>query len=305
MPPLMTYEPSGRFHPAALIGLPLLTAISSSVLAWFYVWAAWHCPVVVLRAFLPAVWGFLTGLIAALGVYWFNVRNPKAAVVLALSGALAGYAMSWVFWTDLALSVPEIAFYVRKMTSFHETQLTGEYFERITDIILDPGRIIAAAKITYGQGLWEVFRSGRNFTGPLLAAVWLGEAAIYFIFMAYKSRIQAALPFSETSLCWLVKQPLPGVAWLPEGSEAVIDRVKNGDVNDLKVAPIEKKAVKSSHLVVKLSISENSEDWSFISVTHMKIRKKGGLEPDVLIKNLAINSTLARTLNTRYSLDQT
>ena len=36
MHPLMTYVPSGRIHPAGLFGLPLLTALGSSVLAYYY-----------------------------------------------------------------------------------------------------------------------------------------------------------------------------------------------------------------------------------------------------------------------------
>ena len=299
MPLLMTYEPSGKIHPAGLLGLPLFVALGSSVLAWLYVLGAWYGPVLP-RPLLTVAWGLATGFWAGLGVYCFNVRGPKLAVVLALVGALAGYALSWAFWTERALSVPEVAFYVRKTTTFHEARQAGDYFEKITDIILDPARITAAAKAAHDQGLWEVFRSGRNFTGGLLLLVWLGEATLYFGLVIFKSRAAAKRPFSETGRYWLKRQNLPAVAGLPEGSEPVIDRIKNGDANYLNVAPREKKGLKSSHLALNLFWPKNQDDLAFLSVTHMKIGRKGRLEPIKLVENLAISSQMAKVVKTRF-----
>ena len=300
MPLLMTYEPSGKIHPAGLFGLPLLAAISSSVLACFYIWAAWHCPVVILRAFLPAVWGLLTGIFAGLGVYWFNIRSPKLAVVLSLAGALAGYALSWALWTDLALSRPDLAFFVKKTAAGYRGDLAGNILDRSVALILNPDRIINAAKFAYDHGLWEVFRSGRNFTGPALIVIWLAEAALYFTPVAYKSLVAAGRPFSESANSWLMKQPLPGIADLPEGSELAIGRIKNGDVSYLNIAPREKKGLKSSHLVLTLFTPEEPDDWSFVSVTHMRVSKRGRLEPEELVRNLAINPQMARSLKSRF-----
>ena len=299
MPLLMTYEPSGKIHPAGLLGLPLFMALGSSVLAWLYVLGTWYGPVLP-RPLLTVAWGLATGFWAGLGIYCFNVRGPKLAVVLVLIGALTGYALSWAFWTERALSLPEVAFYVRKTTTFQEAGQAGDYFGKITDIILDPARIMAAAKAAHDQGLWEVFRSGRNFTGELLLLVWLGEAALYFGLVVYKSRAAARRPFSEIGGYWLKRQNLPAAAGLPEGSEVVIDRIKNGDVNYLGAAPREKKSNKSSHLVLQLFTAKKPGDRSFVSVTHMKIGRRGRLEPKKLVENLAVDSKMAETLKTRF-----
>ena len=302
MPLLMTYEPSGKIHPAGLLGLPLFVAMGSSVLAYFYVLGAWYGPVPP-RPLLTVAWGLATGFWAGLGIYCFNVRSPKLAVVLALIGALTGYALSWAFWTEKALSLSEVAFYVSKTSASHHMRQAGDYFGKITDIIMDPSRIIAAAKAAYDQGLWEIFRSGRNFAGLSLTLIWLGEAGLYFGLAACKSLAAAKRPFSETGGYWLKRQNLPAVAGLPEGSEVVIDRIKNGDANYLNIAPREKKGLKSSHLTLTLFSPKNQDDQAFLSVTHMKIGRKGRLEPVKLVENLAISFQMAQVVKTRFGPD--
>lgn len=298
MPLLMTYEPSGRIHPAGLFGLPLLAALSSAVPAYYYVLAAWYCPVLP-RPLLTVGWGLATAFFAGLGVYGFNARGPKLAMILALAGSLVGYALSWVFWSYLVLNLTDL---ISASGGRRALPLTPGWVEvdEIIRLAENPGQIIQAASAVYNQGLWEIFSSGRKFSGPYLNVIWFLEAAIYFMIVALASQARAGRPFSETGGFWLTRHDLPGAAGLPEGSEVVIDRIRNGDVNYLGVAPVEKKNLKSSYLILELFTPEKPDEWAFVTVTYIKIRKKGRLEPEKLIQHLAIRPRMAEVVRSRF-----
>lgn len=179
------YRPSGRFNPAAILGLPLLIALGGAALAWPLAWFNYSGYAVSGPRLLAAllVWSLLTGWLARLGVRLFKVRGVGPALFLSILGAGLAWAAAWpAIHHFYGSSLNLLDFLVKRLEG---------------GLVVNIDHLLRLGK--YGGPDYRLFQ------GVWLLIWWLAELAFYCLLVGEMAAAQARQPFSETSGRWYQK----------------------------------------------------------------------------------------------------
>jgi hypothetical protein len=173
--------------PAAIILVPVLSAIVSTILAPLYAALIMYCPFIYVNALLVVAYATLTGLAAGAAVRIGRVRMPLAAAFLALLGAWIGFYFSWCVWLSILayFNTPEFPGFGPAMEFFKEPGIW-------LSAAAKPGEVIEFAREINSTGIWSFgSNSDRTISGMILLAVWAVEFLL-FSFFALKSAYTSA-----------------------------------------------------------------------------------------------------------------
>ena len=297
-----SYQPSGRFSAAGLIGLPLVAGLSSIILAIVYVLAVWFIPIIYLNFLAPIVWGILVAVCAGLVIKKFKMRAPMLAALLSCLGAVLGYVAAWVLWVDMVFNMGEAVSLGSRM-GFAKT---GFNVGEIISLLLNPKEFIMTIKEINSIGTWSIGRGQSGaVSGLFLTIVWAIEALIYFGAIAGATYAKSAAPFSEETEEWLKEIALPRAAAVPmEESQfqSMENALKSGDISQLLKASPENMPDMNSHLKMVLFVGGEHEKH-YINITLAKVtlgKKKSEVKDTSWIKHLAVTSAQSRELQSIF-----
>ncbi|MDR1035361.1 MAG: hypothetical protein LBT40_01920 [Deltaproteobacteria bacterium] len=292
------YKPSGKV-PGSSALIVVAAAAAGSVLAPLYAACSLYVPVIYANMVLVCLYGWLTGKGAGLAVRASATLNPRAAGLLALPGALAGFALSWAAWMGLFLKfghadfpgAGEIAAYLSRPGGW-------------AALLAEPWRFLDSLKEIYETGLWTVsFRnsSGSELKGGHLLVVWILELAIYLAFAAGASAKAARVPYSQEAGAFLREERrLPRAVALPEEPGyyvQVLGAICSGDLAYISTAPQTEPGAFGFY--VTLHSHENSP-WGTADVTRIAMRGKKK-ETMVLAADVILPVSAMETLRERLS----
>ncbi|MDR1656710.1 MAG: hypothetical protein LBT47_04005 [Deltaproteobacteria bacterium] len=282
-----SYEPSGKFASAAIIMVPLVTAIASVILGVGYAFASWHNPIIYIGVVLPFLWALLVTLLAGWTLSVFPVRNSALAILLGLVGVLPGYAVETATWLALYLnqSPDPITFGTgRKSLSI---ALSSVSIEDVWLLLSNFRETFPFLLEVINEGVWSL--SGNSVSGMAYKAIWAAELLIFLFFIGSNYRSLANRPFSEDEGKFLKKKIMPKVLMFPEGPDDPLTKLQNGDIGYIFVGP-EETDLSEPHLKVTLFSLEDvdlPEGYLTVSTVVYSGKKKEKKE-SVLLREAGI-----------------
>jgi hypothetical protein len=182
------YRHSGRFSPAGWISAAATSLLPASILAFVYAYGIIYIPLVYGNILLCLAYGFAIGAVASLLLVHFKVRNGPAAYAAVVLAALGGYYLSWAVW---------IAHHLRGT----DLGITAGL------LIRKPRAMWALMELMNTTGTWSIGRAAStgahdSVSGPLLWAVWAGEALIILGTSLWIVRGKMSRPFCEGCDAW-------------------------------------------------------------------------------------------------------
>ncbi|MDR1079428.1 MAG: hypothetical protein LBQ79_00315 [Deltaproteobacteria bacterium] len=235
------YRPSGKV-PGTSVLIVLAAAAAGGALAPLYAAASLYVPLIYVNIVpLVALYGWLTGKAAGLAARATVTLNPRAAGLLALPGALAGFALSWAAWMGL------LHMFGHGHVRFPGAGAILGYLSSPggwASLLAEPGAFLDSVREVYETGLWTIgSRSscGSELKGFHLLAVWTAELAIYLAFAAGAAANAARTPYSPEAGAFLrAERQLPlGVATPEEPGQTlqVYGAMSIGNLEHLFSAP--------------------------------------------------------------------
>ena len=181
------YHHSGQVNPAGVVAALMAGVVAAAVMAVPYAYADKYCPEVHLNGLICGLFGLALGVVPALMLKRFKVRNlPVSLAVIALVAAAGLYA-SWAAW---------------------EAILMRHGLSNLPRLIVHPDAVVAIARDINGVGTWGIGSmgstpTGGNTTGWFLAFIWLAEAAtLVGVALLVGRSMLAGKPFCDACDRW-------------------------------------------------------------------------------------------------------
>jgi hypothetical protein len=288
------YQPSGKFSPAAIIFVPLVTSIVSSIIGIAYAYITWYNPIIYLGFLFPFLYSFV--------VYFFSnwtldvtpVRNNVLAFVLFFIGGVVGYEFHSLVWLNLFISKTDTVYQFGGSNPFSVVVSTVNWkllFEELFNLEYSTVYLL----MVIDNGVWTIF--GKTVMGLPYRLVWLAEFLFYTVTLAILCRNAARKPFCELIGHYLPKITLPHLLRVPYELDALKYSFEKGEYGYVMVADIEPDK-RYNHLRVDLYYLDEVED-AFLTVT-LVTHEKNKKEETKLIEYAGIPKIQADRLISRY-----
>ena len=174
-PGALYYKPSGKFHPTALLFLPLAGLPAALLAGIIYGYATYWNPFIYLGFLLALGAGFLIAFALNLGVLAGRVRSPLLVFLFAVLMALCAEYVQWSFFLYAG--------------------------GKLAALPANPAEVLKGIQAIAGEGLWTI----RQYkpTGALLYTVWGLEALLLLVSPLIFSRKTGRQPFCENCRRWV------------------------------------------------------------------------------------------------------
>ncbi|MDR2366959.1 MAG: hypothetical protein LBF58_02435 [Deltaproteobacteria bacterium] len=289
------YHPSGKFSPAALIFIPLVTSVVASILGIAYAYLTWYNPIVYIGIVFPLAYSY--------GVYFFSswalditpVRNNLLAFVLFFFGGLVGYVFHALVWLNLFIHQTDQVFQIGSDSRAFGFVVSTVNWKVLVSEALNLEYSINYLLMVIDRGVWTLL--GHEVMGLPYRLIWLGEFLIFTVTLAAFCRNEARKPFCETLGQYLQKKTLPHLLRVPYELDGLKYKFEQGDYGYIMVADIEPNS-RYNHIRIELYYLDEVDDayLTVILVTHANNKK----EETKLLEYAGIPKIQADQLIRRY-----
>jgi hypothetical protein len=257
------YHPSGKFSPAAIILIPVVTTIASSILGIVYAYLTWYNPLIYLGIIFPIGYGFASYKASSWILLYAPVRNKIIAFVLFFLGGFIGYVFHALVWLNLFVNQTDKVFSLGSGKNAFSVVVSTVDWSMLYNEVFHIDYAVNYLFMVLDQGVWTLF--GNPIWGLTYKLIWLAELLICTIVLAFLSANEAAKPFSESQGRYLERKVLNSLLKVPYDLDDLKYKFEQGEYGYVMVAAIEPEK-KYNHLKVELYYLEGIGD-AYITVT--------------------------------------
>jgi hypothetical protein len=267
------YHPSGKYSPAAIILIPLVTLVMASILGIVYAYLTWYNPIIYLGVIFPLAYAY--------GVYFCTswilkitpVRNNVLAFVLFFFGGLIGYVFHALVWLNLYLHQTDQVYSLGSGAKALGFVVSTVNWNVLITEVFNLDYSINYLLLVIDKGAWTLM--GHEIKGLPYRLIWLAEFLIFSVSLAVLCRNEARKPFCETLGQYLQKKTLPHLIRVPYELEQLKYKFEQGEYGYVMIAPIEPNN-RNNHLIIDLYYLDDVNDayLTVTLVTHVKNKKE-------------------------------
>jgi hypothetical protein len=169
--------------PAAIIFVPLVTAVFSIIFGVAYAYASWHNPFIYIGFLLPYLWAFAVRWTAGWVFNAFPVRNVALALFLGILGAIPGYVVESATWLALFINQTDDPLSIGSGAKGLIIAYSTVSFAEVWDIIINYKDTFPILMEILDEGVWSL--GSFLVKGIIYKAIWVAEL-LFFLFLLSK-----------------------------------------------------------------------------------------------------------------------
>jgi hypothetical protein len=292
------YHPSGKFSPAAIIFIPLVTSVMASILGIVYAYVTWYNPIIYLGIIFPLAYAYGVYFVSSWVLDITPVRNPILAFVLFFCGGIVGYVFHALVWLNLFIHQTDQFYSFGSGSKSLGFVVSNVNWKVLISEVFNLEYSINYLLMVIDKGAWTLM--GHEIKGVPYRLIWLAELLIFTVSLAILCRNEARKPFCETLGQYLEKKTMPHLLRVPDELDRLLYKFEQGEYGYVMIAAIEPDNSRN-HLIVDLYYLDEVEDayLTVTLVTHVKNKK----EETKLIEYAGIPKIQADQLIQRFGDD--